>query len=277
MSLHVHSTQQASRWRHPCRVAAPHPWHSRPAPYIRYSVPLFSGPTLGLAASSSPTAAAAQEPTFSLETVLDLALTHNPTVASAEGTIEQNRGQQVAAYTYLNPSISANSGRGNMRDHGAIRCGGARVGHRVQPDRRTADRVAVETRGSPTCDRSRRGERLGRTGGNPLEFGGRRQGRVLRLAPRTARADPRATKSGHRRRRGQGRADQGAPGRKSAIRSHSIRGGSAKGQPIGDQSGQSRARQSRDAGYLDGRLARALPMPSMANFTVLAPASASIF
>ena len=61
---------------------------------------------------------------FSLETVLDLALTHNPTVASAEGTIEQNRGQQVAANTYLNPSISANSGRGNMRDLGTFDPGG---------------------------------------------------------------------------------------------------------------------------------------------------------
>ena len=80
----------------------------------------LSSPALGLAASPSPTGAPAHESTFSLETVLDLALTHNPTVASAEGTIEQNRGQQVAANTYLNPSISANSGRGNMRDLGTF-------------------------------------------------------------------------------------------------------------------------------------------------------------
>ncbi|MBI4002196.1 MAG: TolC family protein [Nitrospira defluvii] len=50
--------------------------------------------------------------------MLNLALTHNPTVASAEGTIEQNRGQQVAAYTYPNPSINANTGVGNIRDAG---------------------------------------------------------------------------------------------------------------------------------------------------------------
>lgn len=80
-------------------------------------------PALGLAASPSPTGAAAHETTFSLEAVLDLALTHNPTVASAEGTIEQNRGQKVAAYTYLNPSVSANSGRGNMRDLGLFDAG----------------------------------------------------------------------------------------------------------------------------------------------------------
>ena len=58
------------------------------------------------------------DPVYSLEAVLDFALTRNPTVASAEGTIDQNRGQQVAAYTYLNPSVSANSGVGRMRDLG---------------------------------------------------------------------------------------------------------------------------------------------------------------
>jgi cobalt-zinc-cadmium efflux system outer membrane protein len=81
----------------------------------------LSSPTLGLAASPSQTAApAAPEPTYSLESVLDLALTHNPVVASAEGTIEQNRGHQVAANTYLNPSVSANSGRGKLRDIGVF-------------------------------------------------------------------------------------------------------------------------------------------------------------
>jgi len=67
--------------------------------------------------SIAPSAGPA-EPVYSLESVLNLALTHNPAVASAEGTIDQNRGQQVAAYTYLNPSVSANSGVGKMRDLG---------------------------------------------------------------------------------------------------------------------------------------------------------------
>ncbi|MBA2484899.1 MAG: TolC family protein, partial [Nitrospira sp.] len=81
-------------------------------------------PSLGWAASpSSMPSTAAREPSFSLETVLNLALTHNPTVASAEGTIEQNRGQQVAANTYLNPSVSAHSGRGNIRDLGMFDAG----------------------------------------------------------------------------------------------------------------------------------------------------------
>jgi cobalt-zinc-cadmium efflux system outer membrane protein len=76
-------------------------------------------PALVLAASQAGVPApVAPEPSFSLQAVLDLALANNPTVASAEGTIEQNRGQQVASYTYLNPSVSANSGRGRMRDLG---------------------------------------------------------------------------------------------------------------------------------------------------------------
>lgn len=80
---------------------------------------VFSAPTLGLAASpAGAPLPAAPASTFSLEAVLDLALTHNPMVASAEGTIEQNRGQHVAAHTYLNPSINANTGVGTIRDAG---------------------------------------------------------------------------------------------------------------------------------------------------------------
>ncbi|MBS0160810.1 MAG: TolC family protein [Nitrospira sp.] len=77
-------------------------------------------PNAGLCASPSTslTDQAGTEPVYSLQRVLDLALARNPTVASAESTIDQNRGQQVAAYTYLNPSVNANSGRGKMRDLG---------------------------------------------------------------------------------------------------------------------------------------------------------------
>ncbi len=80
---------------------------------------LLSVPALESAASPVDTGSpGTPQHSFSLETVLELALANNPTVASAEGTIEQNRGHQVAAYTYLNPSVSANSGRGRMRDLG---------------------------------------------------------------------------------------------------------------------------------------------------------------
>lgn len=78
----------------------------------------WSSPSLSQAASPSATGPSPVEPVYSLEAVLNFALTRNPTVASAESTIDQNRGQQVAAYTYLNPSVSANSGIGKMRDLG---------------------------------------------------------------------------------------------------------------------------------------------------------------
>ena len=74
--------------------------------------------SLSWAASPSTMPPSPTEQVYSLEAVLNFALTRNPTVASAEGTIDQNRGQQVAAYTYLNPSVSANSGVGKMRDLG---------------------------------------------------------------------------------------------------------------------------------------------------------------
>ncbi|MDE3049713.1 MAG: hypothetical protein KGJ48_07410, partial [Nitrospirota bacterium] len=52
-------------------------------------------------------AAAAGEPnaTQTLNTVLELALEHNPAMAGAQGYMRQSRGQQVAAGAYLNPSI----------------------------------------------------------------------------------------------------------------------------------------------------------------------------
>ena len=63
-------------------------------------------------------AAAAGEPnpTHTLNTVLELALAHNPTMAGAQGYMRQSRGEQVAAGAYLNPSISGYAGRGSIRD-----------------------------------------------------------------------------------------------------------------------------------------------------------------
>jgi len=62
------------------------------------------------AIASEPTAA------YTLNTVIDLALERNPTMAGAQGYIRQSRGQQVAAGAYLNPSISGAAGRGTIRD-----------------------------------------------------------------------------------------------------------------------------------------------------------------
>ena len=63
-------------------------------------------------------AAAVGEPnaTQTLNTVLELALEHNPAMAGAQGYMRQSRGQQVAAGAYLNPSVSGTAGRGSIRD-----------------------------------------------------------------------------------------------------------------------------------------------------------------
>ena len=69
---------------------------------------------LGL--SSNAAAAAETQSTYTLDTVLELALEHNPTMTGAQAYIRQSRGQQVAAGAYLNPSISGAAGRGSIRD-----------------------------------------------------------------------------------------------------------------------------------------------------------------
>lgn len=73
---------------------------------------------LGILALSTSGLATAGEPgsTHTLNTVLELALAHNPAMAGAQGTMSQSRGQQVAAGAYLNPSISGAAGRGAIRD-----------------------------------------------------------------------------------------------------------------------------------------------------------------
>ena len=67
---------------------------------------------------STYVAAAAGESnsTHTLNTVLELELAHNPTMAGAQGYMRQSRGEQVAAGAYLNPSISGYAGRGSIRD-----------------------------------------------------------------------------------------------------------------------------------------------------------------
>lgn len=79
----------------------------------------LSNPTPGPAAEPSPPLSpVTPEPAYSLETILNFALSRNPSVTSAEGAIDQNRGHQVAAHTYPNPSVNANSGHGVIRDAG---------------------------------------------------------------------------------------------------------------------------------------------------------------
>jgi cobalt-zinc-cadmium efflux system outer membrane protein len=53
---------------------------------------------------------------FKLDDVIELALNRNPTLAAAEGAVEQSRGQRVLAGAYLNPSITGSAGPGAIRD-----------------------------------------------------------------------------------------------------------------------------------------------------------------
>jgi cobalt-zinc-cadmium efflux system outer membrane protein len=60
--------------------------------------------------------AATDARTFKLDDVIELALSRNPTLAAAEGVVEQSQGQQVAAGAYLNPTIIGAAGPGKIRD-----------------------------------------------------------------------------------------------------------------------------------------------------------------
>ena len=76
---------------------------------------LLSGLQL-LGLSTGTQASEPNSTTYTLNTVIELALGHNPTIAGAQGLIRQSRGQQVAAGAYPNPSISGSAGRGTIRD-----------------------------------------------------------------------------------------------------------------------------------------------------------------
>jgi cobalt-zinc-cadmium efflux system outer membrane protein len=53
---------------------------------------------------------------YSLTSIIELALERSPMITGAQASIEQSRGQQVAAGAYLNPSVSGSAGRGAIRD-----------------------------------------------------------------------------------------------------------------------------------------------------------------
>ena len=57
-----------------------------------------------------------QVPTFDLDRIIDLALERNPTIARAEGVIQQNEGGQVQAGAYPNPTISTQTARAALRE-----------------------------------------------------------------------------------------------------------------------------------------------------------------
>jgi cobalt-zinc-cadmium efflux system outer membrane protein len=55
---------------------------------------------------------------YTLDAIVELALAKNPLVFSAEGQIEQQRGQQTSAGAYPNPIVSGYTGHGELRDTG---------------------------------------------------------------------------------------------------------------------------------------------------------------
>lgn len=69
------------------------------------------------------TAAEAGMEVYSLHSIVELALTRNPAVSSAEGLIDQQRGQQTAAGAYPNPTVTGNVGYGMIRDSGRAEIG----------------------------------------------------------------------------------------------------------------------------------------------------------
>ncbi|MDP3092057.1 MAG: TolC family protein [Nitrospira sp.] len=54
--------------------------------------------------------------TYSLDSIVALAIERSPTLAGAEGFVRQSHGQQIAAGAYPNPSVSGSAGRGAIRD-----------------------------------------------------------------------------------------------------------------------------------------------------------------
>ena len=77
--------------------------------------------TVGSAAMS--VSAESGNQVYGLDTIVDLALAKNPVVSLAEGTIEQQKGQQTAAGAYPNPTIASLGGHGNLRDIGQVPIG----------------------------------------------------------------------------------------------------------------------------------------------------------
>jgi outer membrane protein, heavy metal efflux system len=83
---------------------------------MRLAIALVCGMSLGLTVVPAYAESAGQ--VYSLDMIVDLALTKNPLVSFSEGNIEQQKGQQTAAGAYPNPSVTGFGGHGSLRDAG---------------------------------------------------------------------------------------------------------------------------------------------------------------
>lgn len=90
---------------------------------MRVVFALVCGMSIGLAVVPAYAESAGQ--VYSLDMIVDLALSKNPVVSSAEGTIEQQKGQQTAAGAYPNPTVTGFGGHGSLRDAGRAGIGAA--------------------------------------------------------------------------------------------------------------------------------------------------------
>ncbi|MBX3300726.1 MAG: TolC family protein [Nitrospira sp.] len=90
---------------------------------MRVVFALVCGMSMGLAVVPAYAESAGQ--VYSLDMIVDLALSKNPVVSSAEGTIEQQKGQQTAAGAYPNPTVTGFGGHGSLRDAGRAGIGAA--------------------------------------------------------------------------------------------------------------------------------------------------------
>jgi cobalt-zinc-cadmium efflux system outer membrane protein len=88
-----------------------------PARLWSYAV-LITVMVAGTSGMLMPSFAQAKDPmpTFELDRIIELALERNPAIATARSVIEQNEGGQIQAGAYPNPSITAQSADGAIRD-----------------------------------------------------------------------------------------------------------------------------------------------------------------
>ena len=54
--------------------------------------------------------------TYSLQDIINLTLTHNPTIELGQGFIDQKTGEEITAHAYPNPEFTVQSGFGKVRD-----------------------------------------------------------------------------------------------------------------------------------------------------------------
>lgn len=87
-----------------------------PATVLSLAACLWMADGLTAVAPAAAAAPDAQATVYDMQRVLDLALERNPSIVGAQGTLEQQRGNQLVAGAYPNPIVGGQGGRGSLRD-----------------------------------------------------------------------------------------------------------------------------------------------------------------